>query len=80
MILYNNDDKKNIRGLSAEYIWKLLSMLPPIPDVPPPVPKKAFSNLVPFQALKKTKERLSFLARQENVTEICPETSTNSSQ
>lgn len=80
LTLYNNEEKKNIRGLSAEYIWKLLSMLPPIPDVPPPGPKKAFFNLVPLQALKKTKERIVFLSKQENLTEILRETSSNNSQ
>ncbi|MAA77951.1 MAG: hypothetical protein CL916_01725, partial [Deltaproteobacteria bacterium] len=62
--MYNKDSKS--RGLSVEYIWKLVSQLPPIPDVPPPNPKKAFSKLLSLRKLEKARERLSFFTTESS--------------
>jgi hypothetical protein len=67
-ILYNSKEEKSIRGLSVEYILKLLSQLPPIPDVPPPQPKKAFSKLLQFNSLKKARAHILY-ALHEDVEE-----------
>ena len=48
-----SDESKNVPTLPVEYIWKLVAMLPPIPDVPPPQAKKAFSDLLSLRSLKK---------------------------
>ena len=66
-ILYNKESKSP-RGLSVEYIWKLVSQLPPIPDVPPPLPKKAFSSLLSLRNLEKARERISFFTNKEKST------------
>ena len=49
-----SEDSKNVPSLPVEYIWKLVAMLPPIPDVPPPQAKKAFSDLLALRGLKKS--------------------------
>lgn len=68
MILYNKDSKS--RALSVEYIWKLVSQLPPIPDVPPPNPKKAFSKLLSLRKLEKARERISFFTTEKSPQDI----------
>lgn len=62
--LYNKESKSP-SGLSVEYIWKLVSQLPPILDVPPPLPKKAFSSLLSLRNLEKARERISFFTNKE---------------
>ena len=64
LILYSKESKS--RGLSVEYIWKLVSQLPPIPDVPPPSPKKAFFKLLSLRNLDKARERLSFFTAEKS--------------
>ena len=64
LILYSKESKS--RGLSVEYIWKLVSQLPPIPDVPPPNPKKAFSKLLSLRQLEKARERISFFTTEKS--------------
>jgi hypothetical protein len=60
LILYNNQEEKSTKGLSVEYIWKLLSQLPPIQDVPPPKPKKAFSQLLDIKSFQKAGTRILY--------------------
>lgn len=57
-----------------EYIWKLLSQLPPIPDVPPPQAKKAFSDLLSLRSLEKARERIGLLQKKESLQEKISET------
>ena len=53
-ILYSkSEESKNVPSLPVEYIWKLVAMLPPIPDVPPPQAKKSFSDLLSLRGIKK---------------------------
>ena len=64
LTLHNKESKS--RGLSVEYIWKLVSQLPPIPDVPPPNPKKAFSKLLSLRKLEKARERIAFFTNEKS--------------
>ena len=69
-ILYNKtrqDESKNIGSLPMEYIWKLLSMLPPIPDVPPPGAKQAFSEFLRTPKLESAKKRIGALIDKERL-------------
>ena len=68
MILYSKhlkEERKNISRLPVEYIWKLLSFLPPIPDVPPPVAKNAFSEFLRNPGLEAAKRRIAHLIEKE---------------
>ena len=65
--LYNKSlYTKNFPNLPVEYIWKLVAQLPPIPDVPPPQAKKAFSELLSLQSLQKAKECVSFFSTKKD--------------
>ena len=61
--LYNKSvESKNFPNLPVEYIWKLVALLPPIPDVPPPQANKAFSELLSLQGLQNAKECVSLFS------------------
>ena len=60
--MYNKTNPKNIRTLPVEYIWKLVGLLPPIQDVPPPQAKKAFSELLSLRGFQKARERVSLFS------------------
>ena len=65
--LYNKSvHTKNFPNLPVEYIWKLVALLPPIPDVPPPQAKKAFSELLSLQGLQKAKECVSLFSMKKD--------------
>ena len=59
---------KVVSDFSGEYFWKLISILPPILDVPPPKAQKAFANLSVKRHLQVMKRRLPniFLKSEDN--------------
>ena len=66
--MYNKikkDERQHVGLLPIEYFWKLLGMLPPIPDVPPPIAKNAFAELLRKPRLERTKRRISGLLEKE---------------
>lgn len=64
-LLHNNQETKGVASLPVEYIWKLLSLLPPIQDVPPPQAKKAFSELLPLRSLQRARDRIALFSPKE---------------
>ena len=68
LILYNKtkkEERKHVGLLPIEYFWKLLGMLPPIPDVPPPLAKHAFAELLRKPRLDRRKPHMTSLLEKE---------------
>lgn len=68
LILYSKtkkDEHKHVGRLPIEYFWKLIGMLPPIPDVPPPIAKHAFAELLKKPGLNRAKRHLTGLLEKE---------------
>ena len=66
--MYNKikkEERKHVGLLPIEYFWKLIGMLPPIPDVPPPLAKNAFAELLRKPRLESAKRHLTGLLEKE---------------
>ncbi|MEC7987417.1 MAG: hypothetical protein VX278_19770 [Myxococcota bacterium] len=67
----NNVEQRTAKGIgefSGECFWKLISILPPIMDVPPPTAQKAFSHFLSKRSFQAMKSKLPniFLQSEDN--------------